>query len=317
MPIGVGFRTYAPPALLWSPFGNVLLRPRCSRSRAQGVDRRSLRKTRRRGSRNISARRRRVSTNRHVPRSRGRTRLKSTGGAGEPTSGEDAVRAARNPGIGHRDGRRRPRSRREGYQDRVLRPRERSGHPPRNMVGIAAGARTVSAVNPVAAAVEDGDYPTIRIRRKGREEESAPAAARGSQRDPRAPPRPDRPAAREPAAQGSRNLPGGRPRAGPHGTGTNLPGLTPHLLRHTRPPLEILYGGEDGRGASVHEIQEMHGVDADRATRRLQILGLRVEPLTADDAVAAARLWPTTRSAGLSSATAAASPWPSACRPPR
>jgi hypothetical protein len=44
----------------------------------------------------------------------------------------------------------------------------------------------------------------------------------------------------------------------------------------------------------------MHGVDADRATRRLQILGLRVEPLTADDTVAAARLWPTTRTAELS-----------------
>ncbi|MGH3978195.1 MAG: PIN domain-containing protein [Pseudonocardiaceae bacterium] len=43
-----------------------------------------------------------------------------------------------------------------------------------------------------------------------------------------------------------------------------------------------------------------HGVDADRATRRLRVLGVRVEPLTADGAVAAARLWDHTRSAGLS-----------------
>jgi PIN domain nuclease of toxin-antitoxin system len=43
-----------------------------------------------------------------------------------------------------------------------------------------------------------------------------------------------------------------------------------------------------------------HGVDADRATRRLGTLGLRVEPLTAEDAVQAARLWPAGRTAGLS-----------------
>lgn len=43
-----------------------------------------------------------------------------------------------------------------------------------------------------------------------------------------------------------------------------------------------------------------HGVDADRATRRLRVLGVRVEPLTTADAVAAARLWDSTRRAGLS-----------------
>jgi ribonuclease VapC len=42
------------------------------------------------------------------------------------------------------------------------------------------------------------------------------------------------------------------------------------------------------------------GVDADRATRRLRALGVRVEALTADDALAAARLWSDTRAAGLS-----------------
>lgn len=41
-----------------------------------------------------------------------------------------------------------------------------------------------------------------------------------------------------------------------------------------------------------------HGVDADRATRRLRTLGVRVEPLTETDAVTAATLW--TRKAGLS-----------------
>jgi ribonuclease VapC len=43
-----------------------------------------------------------------------------------------------------------------------------------------------------------------------------------------------------------------------------------------------------------------HGVDADRATRRLRTLGLRVEPLTETDAVTAATLWTCTRMAGLS-----------------
>jgi ribonuclease VapC len=43
-----------------------------------------------------------------------------------------------------------------------------------------------------------------------------------------------------------------------------------------------------------------HGVDADRVTKRLRILGIRVEPLTEADAVAAANLWSRTRSAGLS-----------------
>ncbi|MEA2136617.1 MAG: ribonuclease VapC [Solirubrobacteraceae bacterium] len=43
-----------------------------------------------------------------------------------------------------------------------------------------------------------------------------------------------------------------------------------------------------------------HGVDADRATRRLRVLGVRVEPLTAADAVTAARLRDRGRPAGLS-----------------
>ncbi|MGH3671291.1 MAG: type II toxin-antitoxin system VapC family toxin [Pseudonocardiaceae bacterium] len=43
-----------------------------------------------------------------------------------------------------------------------------------------------------------------------------------------------------------------------------------------------------------------HGVDADRVTKRLRILGVRVEPLTETDAVTAANLWSCTRSAGLS-----------------
>jgi PIN domain nuclease of toxin-antitoxin system len=43
-----------------------------------------------------------------------------------------------------------------------------------------------------------------------------------------------------------------------------------------------------------------HGVDADRATRRLRTLGVQVEPFDTADAVIAARLWTATRSAGLS-----------------
>lgn len=43
-----------------------------------------------------------------------------------------------------------------------------------------------------------------------------------------------------------------------------------------------------------------HGADAARVTRRLRVLGLRVEPLGSADAESAARMWAATRSAGLS-----------------
>ncbi len=43
-----------------------------------------------------------------------------------------------------------------------------------------------------------------------------------------------------------------------------------------------------------------HGVDARRTLARLQVLGIAVEPFTDTDALAAAELWPHTRSAGLS-----------------
>jgi PIN domain nuclease of toxin-antitoxin system len=43
-----------------------------------------------------------------------------------------------------------------------------------------------------------------------------------------------------------------------------------------------------------------HGVDAARATDRLRVLGVRVEPVIETDAVTAARFWTRTRTAGLS-----------------
>ncbi|MBW0106054.1 type II toxin-antitoxin system VapC family toxin [Pseudonocardia sp. KRD291] len=52
--------------------------------------------------------------------------------------------------------------------------------------------------------------------------------------------------------------------------------------------------------AEVHQKLAQHGVDADRTTRLLRTAGVRVEPFDADDAIAASRLWPATRSAGLS-----------------
>ncbi|MBP2371921.1 type II toxin-antitoxin system VapC family toxin [Pseudonocardia parietis] len=52
--------------------------------------------------------------------------------------------------------------------------------------------------------------------------------------------------------------------------------------------------------AEVHQKLAQHGVDADRATRQLRTLGVRIEPLDTPDAIAAAKLWPATRSAGLS-----------------
>lgn len=50
-----------------------------------------------------------------------------------------------------------------------------------------------------------------------------------------------------------------------------------------------------------------HGVDAGRATDRLRVLGVRVEPVIGTDAVTAARFWTRTRTAGPS-VTAAV--WP-------
>ena len=52
--------------------------------------------------------------------------------------------------------------------------------------------------------------------------------------------------------------------------------------------------------AEVHQKLAQHGVDADRAIARLRTLGIRIEPLDTADATAAAKLWPTTRAAGLS-----------------
>lgn len=52
--------------------------------------------------------------------------------------------------------------------------------------------------------------------------------------------------------------------------------------------------------SEVHQKLAQHGVDADRVVRRLRVLGLGVEPFTAADAAAAARLWAVTRTSGLS-----------------
>ncbi|MBP2367853.1 type II toxin-antitoxin system VapC family toxin [Pseudonocardia parietis] len=52
--------------------------------------------------------------------------------------------------------------------------------------------------------------------------------------------------------------------------------------------------------AEVHQKLAQHGVDADRATRQLRTLGVRIAPLDTPDAITAAKLWPATRAAGLS-----------------
>lgn len=50
----------------------------------------------------------------------------------------------------------------------------------------------------------------------------------------------------------------------------------------------------------IQQKLDQHGVDASRATTRLRTLGVRVEAVSEADAVAAGRLWPLTRAAGLS-----------------
>lgn len=52
--------------------------------------------------------------------------------------------------------------------------------------------------------------------------------------------------------------------------------------------------------SEVYQKLAQHGVDADRTLRQLRTLGVGTEPLDVADAVTAAKLWPATRSAGLS-----------------
>jgi ribonuclease VapC len=52
--------------------------------------------------------------------------------------------------------------------------------------------------------------------------------------------------------------------------------------------------------AEVWQKLDQHGIDADRALRRVRLLGVRTEPFSDDDAVRAARLWSRGRRTGLS-----------------
>ena len=52
--------------------------------------------------------------------------------------------------------------------------------------------------------------------------------------------------------------------------------------------------------AEVWQKLDRHGVDADRALRRVRLLGVHTEPFSDEDAVLAARLWSGGRRVGLS-----------------
>lgn len=52
--------------------------------------------------------------------------------------------------------------------------------------------------------------------------------------------------------------------------------------------------------AEVHQKLAQRGVDADRTIRQLRSLGIDVRSFDSTDALAASRLWPATRAAGLS-----------------
>ncbi len=52
--------------------------------------------------------------------------------------------------------------------------------------------------------------------------------------------------------------------------------------------------------AEVHQKLAQRGVDADRTIRQLRSLGIEVRSFDSTDALAASRLWPATRAAGLS-----------------
>ena len=52
--------------------------------------------------------------------------------------------------------------------------------------------------------------------------------------------------------------------------------------------------------AEVWQKLDQHGVDAERALRRVRLLGVRIEPFSDEDAALAARLWRGGRRVGLS-----------------
>lgn len=72
------------------------------------------------------------------------------------------------------------------------------------------------------------------------------------------------------------------------------------------PGADIVTGHLDDAMISAVNLSEVHqklaqrGVDADRAVRQLRTLGIGVEAVDVTDALAASRLWPSTRAAGLS-----------------
>lgn len=52
--------------------------------------------------------------------------------------------------------------------------------------------------------------------------------------------------------------------------------------------------------SEIYQKLAQRGVDAARTLGQLRTLGIRTEPVDTDDAIAAAKLWPATRAAGLS-----------------
>lgn len=67
--------------------------------------------------------------------------------------------------------------------------------------------------------------------------------------------------------------------------------VTPYLTSATISAVNV---------SEVHQKLAQHGVDANRTITRLRTVGMKIEPVALDDAIAAARLWPVTRAAGLS-----------------
>lgn len=74
----------------------------------------------------------------------------------------------------------------------------------------------------------------------------------------------------------------------------------------TEPGAEVVEAHLDSAVICAVNLSEVHqklahrGVDADRTLRHLHTLGIRTEPAGPLDAITAAKLWRTTRTAGLS-----------------
>lgn len=158
---------------------------------------------------------------------------------------------------------------------------------------LHTGMRVSELVNATTADLRrEGEFTTLRVQRKGGEHERLPlpleaVAAIRTHADGRTGPLlmsqvHDGPATRQEVARVLGRL----------ARAAGLSSLSPHDLRHTAATLAILYGGDDGRGAPVDQVQEMLGHTEIATTMRYVHAAGRVERSAVHGLAAAYRRTP-------------------------